>query len=61
MEKNLNITNRKSINAFGECILRAKSKNKAFEPKNNFPSFTNKSSKEKTEVFASVIPTLLRG
>jgi len=60
-EKNLNITNRKSINVFGECILRAKSENQAFEPKNNFPTFTNKSSNEKTEVFASVIPTLLRG
>lgn len=32
-EKNLNITNRKSINAFGDCILRAKSENKAFEPR----------------------------
>ncbi|MFA6076596.1 MAG: recombinase family protein [Candidatus Paceibacterota bacterium] len=60
-EKNLIVINRKSINAFAECILRAKSENRAFEPRNNFPSFTNKSSKEKTEVFASVIPTLLRG
>ena len=58
-EKKLNISNRKSINAFAECILRAKLENKAFEPKNTFPDLIDKDSKEKTEVFASVIPTLL--
>ena len=41
-EKNLNITNRKSINAFGECILRAKSENEAFEPKKFIPSRVQK-------------------
>ncbi|MFH1365913.1 MAG: recombinase family protein [Patescibacteria group bacterium] len=60
-EKNLIVSNRKSINEFANCILRAKLENKSFEPKNNFPTLTGKSSKEKTEVFASVIPILLRG
>lgn len=60
-EKNLIVSNRKSINEFANCILRARSENPAFEPKNIYSTLVNKNSKEKTEVFTSVIPILLRG
>lgn len=58
-DKNLCVSNRKSINMFAECILRARSENNAFEPKNIFFTKETKGSKRKTEVFSSVIPTLL--
>lgn len=58
-DKNLIVSNRKSINEFANCILRARSENPAFEPRNIFSTLLDKSSKEKPEVFASVIPILL--
>lgn len=54
-DKIVSVYNKKSIEKFSEFLEMAKSKNKAFEPK------TSLATKEKTEVFASVIPTLLPG
>jgi DNA invertase Pin-like site-specific DNA recombinase len=54
-DKVVSVYNKKSIEKFSEFLQMAKSENKAFEPK------TSLATKEKTEVFASVIPTLLRG
>jgi site-specific DNA recombinase len=59
-EKNVSISNRKSINAFSNIILCAKKKNEAFEPKNSISTLITKGSKEKTEEFSSVYPILLR-
>ena len=59
-DKNLIVSNRKSINAFADCILRTRSENEAFEPKTFFFKFMNKGSNEKTEKFFSVFPSLLR-
>jgi site-specific DNA recombinase len=61
LDKNVIVTNRKSIDVFSKFILRAKSKNKSFEPKKSFLSFMNTGLKEKTEDFSSVFPVLLRG
>ena len=54
-DKIVSVYNKKSIEKFSEFLKIAKSENEAFEPK------TSLATKEKTEVFASVIPTLLRG
>lgn len=61
LDKNVIFTNRKSIEVFSKCLIRARAKNKAFEPKKSFLNLMNKSLKEKTEVFSSVFPVLLRG
>jgi hypothetical protein len=53
--KKLTVINKKSIEAFKNFLLRARSENKAFEPENS------EADKDKTEVFASVCPTLLPG
>jgi hypothetical protein len=49
------ITNKKSIEIFKKYLLLARTENKAFEPKNS------EAYKDKTEVFASVCPTLCGG
>ncbi len=54
-DKIVSVYNKKSIEKFSEYLLMAKSENNAFEPR------TSLATKEKTEAFASVIPTLLRG
>ncbi len=51
----LNIHHRKSVSAFISGIKKAKAINRAFEPKKTLAD------KDKTEVFASVYPSLLRG
>ncbi len=52
--KKLSVINKKSIEAFKKYLLLARAENKAFEPENTLAN------KDKTEVFASVYPTLLR-
>ena len=52
LDKKLNVTNKKSIEAFKKFLLRARIENKAFEPGKTLAD------KDKTEVFASVCPTL---
>ena len=54
-DKKLSITNKKIYEAIMSGLLTAKMKNKKFEPENS------EANKDKTEVFASVCPTLLRG
>jgi len=54
-DKIVSVHNKKSVELFSEFLKRAQIENKAFEPK------TSLATKEKTEVFASVIPILLRG
>ncbi len=54
-DKIVSVHNKKSIELFSEFLERAQIENKAFEPRNTLAT------KEKTEVFASVIPILLRG
>lgn len=61
LDKNVIVTNRKSIEVFAKCIIGARAKNKAFEPKKSFLSIMNKGLKGKTEEFSSVFPALLRG
>ena len=58
-EKNLIVSNRKSINEFANCILRAKLKNRAFEPKKSFFILTNQGLKRFTRGFSSSFPILL--
>jgi site-specific DNA recombinase len=52
-DKKLIITNKESFSIIERGLLEAKSINKSFEPKNS------EADKDKTEVFASVCPTLL--
>jgi site-specific DNA recombinase len=54
-DKKLTIINKKSIDAFKTYLRQAKDHNKAFEPE------FCEADKDKTEVFASVCPNLLRG
>ncbi len=53
-QKKLRIINKKLISIIIDGLSRAKAKNKMFEPK------LTQADKDKTEVFASVCPTLLR-
>ena len=55
LEKKLTVINKKSIEVFKSCLLMARTENKTFEPENTLAN------KDKTEVFASVCPTLLPG
>ena len=51
-DKKVTVLNKKSIEAFKSSLLLARAKNEAFEPTNTLAN------KDKTEVFASVCPTL---
>jgi site-specific DNA recombinase len=53
-DKKVIVSNKKSIETFSEFLKLAQAENEAFEPRNSLAT------KGKTEVFASVIPTLLR-
>ena len=54
-DKKLNVYNKKSIDAFKECLLLAKAENGAFEPE-NIVDLTGRN-----DAFTSVLPTVLRG
>lgn len=51
----VSIFNAKEVEVFADCLKKARGENPRFEPKNSLAD------KEKTDVFTSVIPTLLRG
>ncbi len=51
----VSIYNVKEVEVFVKCLQKAKAENPRFEPKNTLAD------KEKTDVFTSVLPTLLRG
>lgn len=52
LDKKVSVINKKSIEAFKSFLILARAENKAFEPANT------PADKDKTEVFASVCPTL---
>lgn len=60
-DKKVTVTNKKSIEAFKKCLLLARAENKSFEPKTTLANACKiNTNNDKTEVFASVCPTLLR-